>query len=294
MHNKNTCNKPLSASAIFRFLAVVFVLGAATQIAAVRAGMKNAGGAWLLLTMWMPTVAAVTTSRAAREKVWASIRRLSLPWLGIGLLVGLLPGLIKACLLGLSRAGHWDSFHYELAADGRSIGAIHHLAFLLGPGHQSFSYFAINLVLSLTLGSAMLGLIGGLGEELGWRVVLQPSFEQRFGRFPGTCLVGLIWAYWHLPVNLSGYNDAAHPLWNALLFFPLGVIAMSFYLAWLARESKSVWPAALAHGANNTIGSAFLIVANGWAADTIVELLSLWLVGGFFAWRSLRRNGVED
>ncbi len=294
MHNKNTSIEHPTNAAIYRFLAVVFVAGIITQLIALRAGLRNGGAGWLLLTMWMPALAAFTTSQASRRMAWAALRKSGGRWLGLGLLVGWAPALLKAALLAISGLGHWDSDHFELAPDGRSIQGIHHIAVTLGTGPQGFLHFALNLLLSITLGSAVTALIGGVGEELGWRAVLQPSLERRFGRFKGTCAVGLIWAYWHLPANLAGYNDTVHPVLTALVFFPLGVVAMSFGFAWLFRESRSVWPAALAHGANNTLGAAFLVVARGWSADTGSEVFSLLLVSSIFIWRSIRNDRVSS
>ncbi len=286
MHNKNTSINELATAALGRFLAVAFVGGTLTQILAVRAGLRSGGVGWLLLTMWMPALAALTTCRAARGMAWASLRRSGGHWLGAGLLVGWAPGLLKAALLAATGTGRWDADHFELAPDGRSIQAVHHLAVVLGTGPQGFLVFTLNLFLSIALGSTVAALVGALGEELGWRAVLQPAFERRFGRFAGTCLVGLLWAYWHLPVNLAGYNDAAHPAWTALVLFPVGVVAVSFGFAWLFRRTGSVWPCALAHGANNTLSTAFLVVARGWTADNVMELVSLLLVGSVFAWMS--------
>ena len=192
----------------------------------------------------------------------------------------------------MSGSGRWDGAHFQLAAGGGSIRAVHGLGMLLGAGPQGFVFFAVNLLASLTVGSVVSAVFGAVGEELGWRAVLQPTLEARFGRLAGTGAVGLIWAYWHLPVNLAGYNDAAHPWLTAWLLFPLGVVAMSFGLAWLTQESRSVWPAALAHGANNTLGAGFLMVARGWSADTVAELVGLWVVGGAFAWLAWRGSAV--
>lgn len=285
MYNKTTANNSTPGFTLVRFLVIAFVLGCVTQVLALRAGASRAS--LLLLTMWTPTIAALTAGTTTRRLVWRALKKISFVWLAVGLLVGLAPGLLKASLLGCG-LGHWDSAHFELAPDGAAVKAVHHLAVVLGPGPQSFGYFSLNLFLSLVVGSLVVGVTGGVGEELSWRIVLQPGLEERFGRVNGTCFVGLIWAYWHLPVNLSGYNDAGHPVWNALLFFPLGVVALSFSLAWLTRRTGSVWPAALAHGANNTIGSGFIMVANGWSGETITELTSLWIIGGFFLWRSWR------
>ena len=281
MQNKSSSINGRSDRVILRFLGFVFVGGTITQVVAIRAGVRDHGTGWLLLTMWMPALAAFTASRTTRQMAWASLRRPSLGWLGLGLLTGWAPGLLKAVMLAVSGTGSWDGAHFELAPDGRSIQAVHHLGLVLGTGLQSFGRFVLNLLLSITLGSVVAALFGGVGEELGWRAVLQPLLERRCSRLTATCLVGLIWAYWHLPVNLAGYNDAVHPALTAWLFFPLGVVAISFGFVWLTRESKSVWPAALAHGANNALGAGFLVRARGWRADTGAELVALGLVGGF-------------
>jgi len=131
------------------------------------------------------------------------------------------------------------------------------LGVLLGAGEQGFGLFALNLFLSASLGSVV---------------------------------TGLIWAYWHLPANLMGYNDDKHPLLNALLLFPVAVVAMSFGFAWLARRSGSAWPAALAHGANNTLSGAFLMTPQTWSADAATELLSMALVSAVFVWMSLQQK----
>lgn len=164
------------------------------------------------------------------------------------------------------------------------------LGVLLGAGEQGFGLFALNLFLSASLGSVVTALIGGIGEELGWRGFLQPSLERRWGPLKGTIAVGLIWAYWHLPANLMGYNDDKHPLLNALLLFPVAVVAMSFGFAWLARRSGSAWPAALAHGANNTLSGAFLMTPQTWSADAATELLSMALVSAVFVRMSLQQK----
>ncbi len=276
MHSKTNGINLLSRNALIRFIAVTFVLGALTQLAAVHAGLKNGGHGWLMVTMWVPAVAAVTTSRAARALAWASLKRFKPRWVVLGFLVGVAPAVIKCGLLFVLGQSEWDTAHFEL--DGHSVKAVHDLGMVLGVGPQSIAWFALNLTLSIFLGSVVTALIGGVGEELGWRAVLQPALEQRFGAFKATLIVGLLWAYWHLPVNLNGYNDNVHPVLTSLVFFPLAVVAMSFGFAWLTKRSGSVWPAALAHGANNTIGAAFLLTAKSRSADTLAEVASMLIV----------------
>ena len=290
MYSKESCSSDVGGGDILRFVVIAFVLGALIQLGAVQAGLRDGGRNWLLLTMWVPTVAALVASRASRRMAFSALKNVGWRWLVPGLLIGCAPQLVKVALLALSGAGSWDTAHFELASDGASIKAIHKLGVVLGAGEQSFAVFALNLLLSVSLGATVTALIGGIGEELGWRGFLQPAMERRFGAFKGTVAVGLIWAYWHLPANLMGYNDDKHPLWNALVFFPLAVVAMSFGFAWLTRKSKSAWPAALAHGANNTIGAAFLMTPNSWSAETATEVASMLLVSTVFVWASLRKR----
>jgi hypothetical protein len=96
--------------------------------------------------------------------------------------------LVQALVLWLSASGHWNNETFSLADGGRGIEHVHGVAMALGVGEQSFSYFAVNLVLSLTLGSMIGAIKGGIGEEIGWRGVLQPELERRFGPMKGTLL----------------------------------------------------------------------------------------------------------
>ena len=44
-------------------------------------------------------------------------------------------------------------------------------------------------------------LIGGpLFEEIGWRGFALPRLEQRYGPMAASLLLGIIWAFWHMPV----------------------------------------------------------------------------------------------
>lgn len=288
MHYKTTCSHTIPTAEVVRFLVVTIVLGFALQLVAVRVGVKSGGMFWLGMTMWAPAVGALLAGPVARARVWASLRRSGFRYFGAALVIGFAPRLLQTGILLVTGWGQWDSTHFELTESGGAVAAVHEVAMVLGVGEQSFPYFAVNLAITIVLSAAVIALMGGVGEEIGWRGVLQPGLEQRFGAVWGTLLVGLIWAYWHLPANLSGYNDGEHPVLNALLFFPMAVVAMSFSFAWLARKSGSVWPVALAHGANNTLGSAFLVGTDHWPTNTTLELVTMTGVALWVVWRELR------
>jgi uncharacterized protein len=41
-------------------------------------------------------------------------------------------------------------------------------------------------------------IIGGIGEEIGWRSFLQPSLENKFSVIISSIIVGCIWGLWHV------------------------------------------------------------------------------------------------
>ena len=261
------------------FLALVFFIGWLFQSLAVMGGVNGNGRKWLVAAMWSPMLAGLLASRETRRQLWGGLKRAGWrSWL-IALFVGWSFSLCQQLLLWGSQAGHWNASFFPLSADRKGVEAVNHLAMVLGVGSQGFGIFALNLLLSVSLGSLISMLMGGIGEEAGWRGVLQGELADRFGYFQGTLIVGLIWGYWHLPANLAGYNDAQHPILQALFIFPIHTVAMSFLLAWLVKRSGSVWPAALAHAANNTLQSGPLIVPGNWVGDQLTGILASLMIG---------------
>jgi len=278
------------AKKLFTFLALVFALGWLCQALTIKYGVDGEGRNWLQAAMWTPMLAALLTGRETRRRLWDLMRRSGWKLWPIGLIVGWSFSIVQQLLLWVGRQGRWHTEFFPVSENSRSIDQIHHVAMMLGVGRQSFGLFALNLVLSVTVASLVLTLFGAIGEEAGWRGFLQEELEGRVGLFKGTLLVGLIWGSWHLPVNLTGYNDAQHPILQAALIFQIHTIAMSFALAWLVRSSGSLWPAAMAHAANNVLQSGPLIVPNGWWQDQLTAVLASIVLGTIFYWMLVRRN----
>lgn len=125
------------------------------------------------------------------------------------------------------------------------------------------------------------------GEEFGWRGYLQLRL------FPARPVVsavvtGLVWAAWHLPVNLRGYNFPENPLIGSLLIFPVASIFLSIIFGWLVLQTRSIWSSSLAHAATNAIGgSLFLLLFGGGANFLFVSYVGLlgWIpLGALSAW----------
>lgn len=271
------------------YLVLVFVLGLGTQFAALYGGLDGPGDTWLKLTMWTPAIAALPAGATARSWVWQSLKRGAFKWWPLAFLLGWAPTLIETVLLWATGSGGWNAGAFPLAPDG-GVAEINGLAMVLGVGQQGWAWFALNLLVTLVVASLVFAIIGGLGEELGWRAVLQRALDKRVRPLIAAVAVGLIWAYWHLPVNLSGYNDPGFPLLSALVTFPVAVVGFAVMYAWLWRRSGgAVWPVAIVHGANNTISAGFIVVADGAVAATMASVAATLILGVGFGWL-LRRD----
>ncbi|MEV2219892.1 type II CAAX endopeptidase family protein [Nocardia vinacea] len=127
-------------------------------------------------------------------------------------------------------------------------------------GLYSFEFTSAETVAALVLESLAANVLGtvlfALGEEIGWRGWLLPQLARRFGLASGLLITGVVWALWHAPLTLLGYNYPNLGPWAALAFIgfcvPFGAI-----LGWLRLHTGSIWPGVLAHAALNASAIAF-------------------------------------
>jgi uncharacterized protein len=98
---------------------------------------------------------------------------------------------------------------------------------------------------------------GPLGEEIGWRGFALPRLQPRYGSLGGTLILGVLWAFWHLPQFLTpiqGGGAGAGPatsLVNFAVFF-VAVMALAVIMTWLFNGTKaSLFMAITAHAAIN-------------------------------------------
>ena len=97
----------------------------------------------------------------------------------------------------------------------------------------------------------MILVLGGpLGEEPGWRGVLQPILGRRYSPRRAGLLVGLIWATWHLPLfAIPGTPQAQLPV----ALYAGFTVALGVTYGWFAeRSDDSVVVAVLLHASSNT------------------------------------------
>lgn len=215
-------NRAGYAKPLFVFLVVVAGLSAIFETMLIVGGSIHGASSMLaLLLMWSPALAAVV----AAPYTVAGFRGL-----------GLRPGPVRYLAVGYLIPVAYAIIAYNVvwaAGLGRFVGD--------WPAHLPFV---------IVLGS-IAAAISAFGEELGWRGFLVPRLASRYGFTVAALISGVIWAVWHLPLLLFTDYGGHGPQWYALACFVVGVIGLSFAMAWLRLRSGSVWPAVLLHAAHN-------------------------------------------
>jgi hypothetical protein len=136
--------------------------------------------------------------------------------------------------------------------------------------------------LMLTL-SALVVTLFTFGEEYGWRGYLLPRLLP-LGEIRATVLLGLIWAFWHLPLIVAGLNFPGVNVWLALLVFAFVTISISFAYTWFyVASSGSVLIAAVLHASFNNFSDKFwgpplLSGANPFAPSLVGGVVMVALV----------------
>mgnify|MGYP003584875364 CR=1 FL=1 len=186
-------------------------------------GVRNFGPVWIVALMWIPgslsiVLRLVLKSGFGDVGLRVGMGRYYLYAVAVPLLLALLVGLIS---LALDIRNFWPVSPEEL--------------------------IQLSPVLLSVLG---LGLIGALGEELGWRGFLLPKMISGGVKSPYLAS-GLVWASWHLPlIAFGGFYQTDNRLFMTSIY-GLGIIAMSLVCSELRVRSGSVWVATIVHAAHN-------------------------------------------
>jgi uncharacterized protein len=243
---------------LLTYIGLLMGVSWAIQILAIIAtGDINSDGAriWLAGAMISPlivTLLFLNRNKELRSKVlWKPNNQIFITSF-IAVLVPILIAFIVLFLLQKFNFGHSNWFSFSTTEVSISGGP-----FLLGKGQQTWHAFIFNILLT----GIVFGLLNSFiatGEEYAWRGLLQPILTENYGIAKGIAILGFIWSMWHLPALLAGYNYPENPVLGCFVLFPIRSIATSFFYAWLTMRNKSFIPAAIAHGALNSIQTGIL------------------------------------
>lgn len=119
----------------------------------------------------------------------------------------------------------------------------------------------------------------GLAEEVGWRGFALPRLQARWSPLLASCILGLVWALWHLPGTFL--PDTAHTGRNAAewLWYIAGTIAFTVFITWVFNGTRgSVLLTMLLHAASNTT-QAYL-PSDIMIAGINVDVVTHWVLVG--------------
>ena len=95
----------------------------------------------------------------------------------------------------------------------------------------------------------------GGNEEVGWRMILQPELEKKYGFNIATIFTAIIWWLWHLPIFFI--KGTANANMNYFLF-GIMCLTLCYALATIRKVSKGVFPCILTHCLINGLSSIFV------------------------------------
>ena len=159
---------------------------------------------------------------------------------------------------------------------------------------------------SMVLSSFLIvALVGGGNEEPGWRGFALPRLQERYAPVPATLLLGVVWAFWHLPL-LPVDTSTAHGLAWVLEFGPsvalriLNIVGFAFLLTWIYNGTDSVLLALLAHAGINTANSTLVplpmtaVEGDAYPAVLLTVTVAVWVVALALVALTRGRLGAGD
>lgn len=115
--------------------------------------------------------------------------------------------------------------------------------------------FEIGAPILMILVIAPMMLVGGGNEEVGWRMILQPELEKKFGFNLATILTGITWWLWHFPIFFI--KGTANINMNYFLF-GIMCLTLSYAMATIRKISEGVFPCILTHCLINGLSAIFV------------------------------------
>ena len=196
-------------------------------------GEKQGTFMWLLLLSGgAPAIANVLTRLITKEGLQDDMLRLKfrrhIKYYVLALAIPLLAGLCR----GLAATAIYGDFSGEPAMSGKMAAA------------SCMQAVWMSLIMAFNT----------FGEEYGWRAYMNPKLLNLTNK-PVTIIVGgILWGVWHAPLTVVGHNfgtDYPGFPWLGIVLMSAFCILTGMFLMWLTLKTGSIYPAAIAHSANN-------------------------------------------
>jgi uncharacterized protein len=204
-------------------------------------GYRGALGAVAIFVgVFGPAIAAAVVSRLLGVSVWAFVR-------------------------GWLRPRAARRWYLAVIAFPIAFVAVAEGVFVLVGRDIDWSLFGERVVAYLPL--LIVWSLAAVGEEPGWRGFALPRLEERLSPVRATVLLGVLWAFWHLPI-LAASDEASHeldplPLVGVTAMTLVAIVGYSFIYTFLYNRTRSVWLAILLHGSFTAANATFFLVPSG-------------------------------
>jgi len=107
----------------------------------------------------------------------------------------------------------------------------------------------------------LLTLIGGpLGEEFGWRGFALPNLQGKWGPMVASIIIGVVWAFWHLPLFFQSESIHAQIGLELLPVYIVGEIVLAIIITWVYNKTGGslLVGGIILHNADNFWATALL------------------------------------
>jgi membrane protease YdiL (CAAX protease family) len=158
---------------------------------------------------------------------------------------------------------------------------------------------------SMVLASYLIvALVGGGNEEPGWRGFALPRLQERYAPVAATLLLGVVWAFWHLPllpVDTARLHGLAWLLEEGPLVVlrVLNIVGFAFLLTWIYNRTGSVLLALLLHAGINTANSTLVplpleaLAGDAYPTVLLAVTVGVWVVAVALVALTRGRLGYE-
>ena len=253
--------KEITEKQIIRYLVTVFILAYLVQGVIWRMSLTGNPYTTLLMIalMYTPFLAVILSGIPIKDMGWMPNLKGKVRYLFFALWLPALLAMLGAVLFFLIFPHTFDT---EFATLKASIPP-EALAQLEASGMSLVQYALISSISVLSY-APFINMFAALGEEIGWRGALYPYLKERFGKFRGRLIGGVIWGAFHWPLMiLTGYeygkNYFGAPVLG-LVVFCLATIVLGILIDHVYEKTQCIFFPSLMHGAvnANTLGLMFL------------------------------------